>query len=66
VELGIDVKHSAYKLSKQAAEKQKKMTRVCVCIFVVAMMPMTVLAIISGKAKDNPDEASHWILLIYH
>ena len=65
MELGIDVKHSAYKLSKQAAEKQKKVTRVCVCIFVVAMMPTTALVIIAGKAKDNADEAPQWILFFY-
>jgi len=65
VELGIDVKHSAYKLSKQAAEKQKKVVKVCVWVFLVIMLPRTALIIIAGKEKENP-HAPDWIHLYYH
>jgi len=64
VELGIDVKHSAYKLSNQEAEKRKKVTRVCVYTFVVAMLPFGAMIITLANTEDRQD-VPPWYLVVY-
>jgi len=64
VELAIDVKHSAYKISKQDADEQKKVTRVCVYIFLALMLPITPLLLIA-EARYDKAGAPHWMTVYY-
>jgi len=61
VEFAIDVKHSAYRISKQDAEKQKKVTRVCAYIFLALMLPLSAFCLHVTIVADKPD-APHWML----
>jgi len=64
VELGISVKHSAFRLSNEDARKKQKLTKVWVCIVVVIMMPLCGLVTYASQ-KQQDEDAPRWIKVFY-
>jgi len=55
VELGISVKLSAYRMSKEDAEKKGMLTRVCVCIAITFLTAGCVLTLCTNEISRGPN-----------